>query len=152
MTDFRKENKKSDGKTFLILFIAAATVFIALLAVWSCVYTVESLIDLNGLTGENSVVCYVDAKTAASLSEGMTVKIDGSAGGTVSFIASSPLSKGEVVSELPESYVDYTAATLNLGEWNYKVVITSDKPLTANKLVAVSDLKSAKRPIDYLFR
>ncbi len=152
MKDLTLNAKRDGGKPFLIIFICAITVLIVLLAVWSCVYTVRSLVDLSGLSGENTVICYVDAKTAAGLSEGMTVTISGAGGGTVSFIASTPLSKGEVIAELPESYVDYTAATLNISEWNYKVIISSDKPLTAGKLVSLSILKSAKRPIDYLFK
>lgn len=143
---------KAKQNLYLIIFICAVTVFIALIAVWSCMHTVKSLINVSGLTGENTVVCYVDAKTKAQLEEGMTVKISNTENGTVSFIAEQPLSLGEVKAELPESYIDYTAATLNLGEWNYKVIILADKPLESNRLVSVSILKSAKRPIDYLFK
>ena len=149
------ENKINSGSVrknlFIVIFLSALIVLTVLSAVWACTYTVNSVVELSGISDGNAIVCYVDAKTAANLSEGMSVIIDGNESGIVSFIADKPLSKTEVYSTLPGEYIDFTAATLNVSEWNYKIVITLERPVDADLLVSLSIVTRSARPIDYLF-
>jgi len=136
---------------FIVVFLSALIVLTALTAVWACTYTINSVVELSGISDGSSIVCYVDAETAANLSEGMSVIIDGNESGSIAFIADKPLSKTEVYSTLPNEYIDFTAATLNVSEWNYKIVISVERPVDADLLVNLSIVTRTARPIDYLF-
>ncbi|MEG1710614.1 MAG: hypothetical protein RR054_00790 [Clostridia bacterium] len=138
-----------DKGLHLWLFLGGIIILIVCALVWGCTYQIRSTVVVNGITHNNTVVCYVDAKTASKLSSGMEVSINGIYSGSVSIIAKLPYSKAEVMATLKGQFIDYTAATLNLSEWNYKVIITLDSGIEDNKLVKLTVITQVKRPIDF---
>ena len=55
-----------------------------------------------------------------------------------------------MLSSLTGNFIDYTAAQLNLNDWNYRVVISLDEAIDDGKLLKVTVITETFRPIDFL--
>ena len=144
------QKEKSSGNLYIWIILAGALLLIVCLFVWACTAQIRSVLEVSGISQNNTVVCYLSATEKDRISRGMNVKVNDNISGSISIIADTPVSRSEVLSSLTGNFIDYTAAQLNLNDWNYRVVISLDEAIDDGKLLKVTVITEAFRPIDFL--
>ncbi len=122
--------------------IVAVILLVVGFGVWAFFGNATTIVNMIGVSENGTVTCYTD--NASSLKSGMEIKLsDGSKGKIVS-VSETPQSKNEISSE----YDEYTSYSLNLSEWNYKVVVKAEG--CNDGVVTVSAIVESVRPISFI--
>lgn len=128
------------------LVLGAVTVLLVAVLVWGFLGALPTTLSAQGLSVNGEVAVFLSQEDAADLKPGAKATIDG-AQASVYAIADVPLSREEVIA-LSQS--DYIAYKLNPGEWNVRVTLRADAPISDEALHEVSIVASSVRPIDFL--
>ncbi|MEG1877267.1 MAG: hypothetical protein RRX92_06710 [Lachnospiraceae bacterium] len=124
-----------------IVLLAAVILLVALLLA-SMYVAIPDSVELNGVSQNGTVVCYLD--NVANITEDMAAEVSGT-NGKVLHIDDKPLSKMEVEKRFSQDYIIYM---LNVQDWNYEVTIAADD--VPDGLVKVKMKGKPIKPIDFL--
>lgn len=99
--------------------LSVIMVLLISIIIWGFFGSLKTTVNTVGVAESGKIICYVD--NSANISVGDEVTVNGEKG-TVSAVASAPVSASSLASE----YDEYTLYSLQLSEWNYAVEITCD--------------------------
>lgn len=123
--------------------LAAAIILMLSLVIWSAFATLPTVINANGIVKDGIAICYCSDPSA--LEPGLSVSLNDGTVGTVTEIASRPISDAEAALE----YDAYDLYMLEIDAWNYKVTISV--PDTPNGYVSMRIITGQTQPISFLF-
>jgi hypothetical protein len=142
------------------LALGAIIVLAAAAGIWAVTAAIPTRVATQALlTAPGRYVCYLPVEQAADLEAGTLVQVRG-AGGRVTSVGKTPLSRGDAARILPD---EYTAYALGLSDWNIRVDMVLDaqdegSPADAlepmpdvGSLSPVTIITSVVRPISFLF-
>ncbi|MEG0382624.1 MAG: hypothetical protein RR597_05235, partial [Christensenella sp.] len=96
----------------------------------------------NGVAQEGTVTCYVN--NPANITDKMKAEVDGKPAEVVR-VEENPFSKDEVAKRFNE---DYVLHMLDVGDWNYEVIVFSDT--ASDGIVRVKIIGNPIQPISFL--
>ena len=123
--------------------LAAAIILMLSLVIWSAFATLPTIISENGIVDDGTAICYCSDTSALEL--GQSVKFNDGTFGTVTEIASRPISDAEAALQ----YDAYDLYMLDIDDWNYK--ITMSAPDTPDGYTSLRIITGHTQPISFLF-
>ncbi len=125
------------------VLLAAIIVLLAAFFVWSATCTLPSTVTCKGIASDGVITCFMSEESVANVKPGTECTVGSELKGIVQEVSASPLSLKEASAELD----DYSIYMLDLGDWNYKVTVTSDH--VADGFTTVTIITGVIRPIDF---
>lgn len=123
------------------LLLAAVIVLLAGVCVWGIFGHLDTTVSAAAVSENGKTTCYVKAEDVSSVTDGMTVRIDGGEY-TVSDISSKPV-------EVTDSFDDYTLhiGDLKSGEWVYPVTVYG---FTSNGIYEAEIVVESVSPLSFV--
>lgn len=134
--------KVSNPSVWVVL--GAIIVLLISIFVWGLFGNLETSIIKNGIAKNGNIVCYFEEMNIENIKEGMKVKV-GDVEGAVISVDKVPLSKEKIEEKLD----DYTAYSLSLDTWNYKVIVKADGIIDG--ICEVSIVLESVKPLSFVF-
>lgn len=135
------------------LTLAAALLLLASVCIWGFCGSISTAFTVKGLAMNGELVCFLNAGDDLDIREGMKASVSGdmaeAALGEVGGISATPLSYAEAANGIKSEYAVYA---LGLADWNIKLVIETDAPLTEGAIYTVSITTESLRPVDLMLR
>ncbi|MEG0257547.1 MAG: hypothetical protein RR632_04545 [Christensenella sp.] len=137
LTDYIRVSRPS-----IWIVLIAAVVLLGALLIWGIYGAIPDVIEMNGVAQEGTVTCYVN--NPANITDKMKAEVDGKPAEVVR-VEENPFSKDEVAKRFNE---DYVLHMLDVGDWNYEVIVFSDT--ASDGIVRVKIIGNPIQPISFL--